>query len=185
MSLTITATVGSASANSYATEAEFIAYTATLTVVPSGTTVSGSSCTETEKKALISAFRVMNTFEWLAHRTDSTQSGAWPRSFCPDPDAPGIADIADIQELYFEDDEVPTRVKNAQIELALAIVGGGTTDILAEDQTAGVIEETVDVITTRWQPYQRAVGLAKYPSVLRYIAPMLASTAGNLEIARV
>jgi hypothetical protein len=184
MALTITATAGSATANSFATEAEFIAYTATLTVVPSGTSVSGSTCTETEKKALISAFRVLNTFPWQAHRTDSTQAGAWPRLYVEDPDAPGVMDVTDIQELYFESDEVPLRVKYAQIELALAIVGGGTTDILAADPGAGVIEETVDVITTRWSAYARPEGFARYPQFLAYISPMLATTAGSLAVAR-
>lgn len=185
MAIVITATPGSASANSFATEAEFIAYAATLAVVPTGTTVAGSACSEAEKKALVMAYRAFNNFAWLAYRTTSTQAGAWPRSYCPNPDVPGIADLADLALLYFADDIVPDRIKNGQIELALAIIGGGTTDIFAADSTAGVIEKTVDVLTTRWQPYSRPVGLAKYPQVFAYIGPMLASSAGSLEIARV
>jgi len=185
MAITIDATVGGAAANSYATEAAFIAYAATLTNVPAGTTVVGATCAENEKQALVMAFRTMNNFTWLAHRTTSTQSGAWPRSYCPNPDARGINDIVDIADLYYDDDEVPTRVVNAQIEFALAITGAGTTDIFANDTTAGVIEETVDVITTRWQPGQRASGLARYPQVLAPIAPLLDAAAGTLAMVRV
>jgi hypothetical protein len=185
MSITIVATAGSASANSFATEVEFIAYTATLAVVPSGTTVTGSACTEAEKKALVMAFRVFNNLEWEAARTNSTQAGAWPRLWALDPDAPSIFGVSNIADLYFADNEVPTRVKNGQIELGLAIVGGGTTDILAVDQQQGVIEKTIDVLTTRWQPYARPSGLARYPQVMAYIARLLGSSSGSLEISRV
>lgn len=238
MAITIVAVPASATANSFATELEFIAYTETLAVVPTSTTVSGTTCTETEKKALVMAFRVLNNLTWQAQRTSSTQTGSWPQRYCLNPDAPAVTGISDIAQLYFEDGlpftagefvvgtnytivsvgttsftgigasantvgvqftatgvgsgtgtaaitaSVPTRVKNSQIELALAIVGGGTTDILANDETAGVIEETVGPLTTRWSEYSRAEGLAKYPQVLAYISPMLGSTAGALEIAR-
>ncbi len=182
MAITIVATVGSASANSYATEAEFIAYAATLAVVPTSTTVTGSTCTEDEKKALVMAFRALNNFQWLAERVDATQAGAWPRYFCPNPDAPNGATVA---EAYYASTVVPTRVKHGQIELALAIRTSGTTDLFAADADTGVIEETVGPLTTRWSPYARAIGLAKYPQAFAYIGPLLDSGAGALEIARV
>jgi hypothetical protein len=185
MPITIVATPGSASANSFATEAEFIAYTATLAVVPTGTTVSGATCTEAEKKALVMAFRAFNNFEWAAGRATNTQSGAWPQLYALNPDAPSVYGLQSLTFLYFGSTEVPTRVKNGQIELALAIIGGGTVDIFATDSTAGVIEKTVDVLTTRWQPYSRPVGLAKYPQVWAYIGPLLKSGAGSLEMVRV
>lgn len=185
MPITIVATVGAANANSFATEAEFIAYTATLAVVPTGTTVSGSTCTEAEKKALVMAFRAFNNYEWAAGRTTSTQSGAWPQLYALNPDAPSIYGLADLTDLYFGDDVVPARAKNGQIELALAIMAAGTVDIFAADPNAGVVEKTVDVLTTRWQPYQRPTGLARYPQVMAYIGPLLSSGSGSLEIARV
>lgn len=238
MAITIVAVPGSATANSFATEVEFISYAATLANVPTSTTVSGSTCTETEKKALVMAFRVFGNLAWQAQRTSSTQVGAWPQRYCLNPDAPAVTGISDIAQLYFEDGlpftagafvvgtaytivsvgttsftgigatantvgvqftatgvgsgtgtavltaSVPTRVKYGQIELALAIIGGGTTDILADDPTAGVIEETVGPLTTRWSAFARATGLSRYPQVIAYIGPMLANTAGSLEIAR-
>jgi len=178
------ATAGSATANSFSTEGEFIAYAATRLNVPAGTTVSGSTCTETEKAALIEATRELTNLLWQAQRTDSTQALAWPQRYALNPDAPSITGLSDIAELYFDDDEVPVRVKNAQIELALEFVRAGTTDLAGGDPNAGVIEETVGPLTTRWSAYARSVGLARFPRVMSYIAPMLASTAGSLELAR-
>ena len=238
MALTIVSTPGSATANSYANELEFIAYAAARLNVPAGTTVSGSTCSETEKAALIEAQRELTTLAWAAQRSLSTQALAWPQRYALNPDAPAVTGISDIAQLYFDDGlpltagsfvvgtsytivsvgttdftligatastvglqftatgvgtgtgtaavtaSVPTRVKDAQIELALEFVKAGTTDIAAADPGTGVIEETVDVITTRWTPYARASGLSRYPRVLSRIGPMLATTAGSLELAR-
>ena len=203
MPLTIVAVPGSATANSFANEAEFIAYAATLAVVPASTTVSGSTCSAAEIKALVMAFRVFNTLVWRARRTTAAQVGAWPQSYAENPDAPGLFGTPSWTDLYFPDGStvtagafvvgaaytivsvgttsftgigatantvgvqfvatgvgagtgtavltasVPLRVKYGQIELALAIIAGGTTDIFADDPDAGVIEETIGPLTTR------------------------------------
>jgi hypothetical protein len=147
-------------------------------------TVSGSTCTEAEKAALVEAQRELTHLAWKARRTDATQVLAWPRSYVEDPDAPGVGNTPTYADLYFDDDEIPTRVKSAQIELAFEFLRAGTTDLAAADPNTGVIVSTVDVITKQWQPYQRPTGLARFPRVVALIGPMLASTAGSLEIAR-
>jgi len=184
MAIAVESTPGAADANSYADEQEAIDYWATRLNVPAGTTVSGSTCTETEKAALIEAQRELTNLAWQAQRTDSTQALAWPQRYALNPDAPSVTGLSDIAELYFDDDEVPVRVKNAQIELAMEFVRAGTTDLAGGDPNAGVIEETVGPVSTRWSAYARATGLARFPRVMSYIAPMLASTAGSLELAR-
>ena len=184
MSITITATAGASTANSYCTEAEFIAYAATRLNVLSGTTTTGSTCSETEKTAMIEAQRELTNLAWAAQRTDSTQALAWPQRYALDPDAPAITGLSDIAQLYFDDDEVPTRVKNAQIELALEFLKAGTTDLAVADPNIGLISKTIGPIAKTWQPYQRPTGLARFPNVLRYVAPMLAQTAGSLTVAR-
>ena len=184
MPITITATPGSATANSYATEAEFIARAATRLNVPSGTTVTGSTCTETEKAALIEAQRELTVLPWAAQRFDSTQALAWPQRYALDPDAPSITGLSDIAQLYFSDTEIPQRVKDAQIELAFEFIRSGTTDLAAADPNAGVIEKTVGPLTTRWQPYQRPVGLGRFPRIVALVAPLLAVGAGSLEVVR-
>ena len=188
--ITIVATPGGASSNSFCTEAEYIAYTATRLNVPEDTTVSGSACTETEKMALIEAARELTNAPWAAQRTFLTQALAWPQRYAMNPDAPAITGITDIAQLYFdpglagEAASIPARVKHAQIELALEFIKAGTTDLAAADPNAGIIEKTVDVLTTRWSPYARPTGWARFPRVLDYIAPMLAGSAGGLEVVR-
>ena len=239
MTISINATSSSATANSYATEVEFIAYAATRLNVVSGTTVSGSTCSEDEKKALIEAQREITYLPWQAQRTLDTQALAWPQRYCLDPDAPAVTGLSDIAQLYFDDGlpetagefevdtlyvilsvgttdftligasastvgiqftatgvgsgtgtattvaSVPDRVKHAQIELALEFLKAGTTDIAVGDPNTGVIEKTVDVLTTRWASgSSRPAGLDRYPRVVAFIAPMLATSAGYREIAR-
>lgn len=238
MAITIIAIPGASNSNSFCNELEFIAYAATRLNVPAGTTVSGSTCSETEKAALIEAQRELTNLPWEAQRTIDGQALAWPQRYCLNPDAPAVTGISDIAQLYFEDGlpvtagafvvgkgytivsvgttdftligagastigvqftatgvgagtgtaaltaSVPTRVKHAQIELALEFVRAGTTDLAANDPNEGVIEETVGPLTTRWSEYARQTGLARFPRVVAYIAPMLATTAGSLEVAR-
>lgn len=185
MPLSIVATIGSASANSFVTEAEFIAHCASRLNPHSGVTVSGGSNTETEKAALIEAGRWLNLLAWLGSRTDEVQAMAWPRQYVTDPDAPALTAVTDIEQLYFADDELPTRVKLGQMELAIEFLKAGTTDIATLDPNIGVIEKTIDVLTTRYaEPYQRAQGLNRFPRVVQQIAPLLAGSAGGLEVVR-
>jgi len=183
--ITLVATVGSASANSFVTEAEFIARAATRLNVPTGTTVTGSTCAEAEKAALIEAQRELNVLPWKSGRVDSTQALAWPRAYAEDPDAPSLLGTVSATDFWFDDDEIPQRVKDAQIELAFEFIRSGTTDLAAADPNAGVIEKTVGPLTTRWQPYQRPQGLGRYPRIVALIAPLLAAGAGTLDVVRV
>jgi hypothetical protein len=184
VAITIVATVGSASANSYVTEAEFIARAATRLNVPSGTTVTGSTCTETEKAALIEALRELEVLPWIAGRTDGTQALAWPRLYAENPDAPSLFGSVSATDFWYDDDAIPQRVKDAQIELAFEFIRAGTTDLAAADPNAGVIEKTVDVLTTRWQPHQRPTGLGRFPRIQALLGPLLRTGAGALEIVR-
>jgi hypothetical protein len=184
VAITIVATSGSATANSYVTETEAIARAATRLNLPSTwVSVSGSTCTETEKAALIEAQRELTTLPWIAGRTTSTQALAWPRAYAEDPDAPSLLGTVLATDFWFADTELPQRVKDAQIELAFEFLRSGTTDLAAADPNAGVIEKTVDVLTTRWQPYQRPTGLARFPRIQALLAPLLTGS-GSLEIAR-
>lgn len=185
MSLTIVATAGSATANSFVTEAEAIAYMAARLNVTGWATVAGTVCTENEKKALIEATRDLSVLAWEAMRVDTTQVLSWPRRYALDPDAPSITGITDIAQLYFDTTEIPTRLKNGTCELALQYLKAGTTDLAVADPNAGVIEKTVDVITTRWQPYQRPTGVARFQRVLEQIGPLLSTAAGSLDVVRV
>lgn len=182
MPITIDATVGSATANSFVTEAEFIARAATRPDVPAGTTVSGLTCTETEKAWLVEAQRELTLMPWIAGRVTSTQALAWPRLYAEDPDAPSILGQVSAAEFWFDDTEIPQRVKDAQIDLAIIFLTYRKNVLAVQDDTQGVIEKTLDVLTTRWQPNQRATGLSRYPRIIALIAPLL--DAGSLDVVR-
>ena len=174
MSLTITATAGSASANSFVTEAEVIAYMATRLNASAWTTVTGATCTEDEKKALIEATREISTLAgrcWIGQRTDSTQALAWPRFDAVNPDDP--------TQSYFDTTEIPQRVKDATCELAFQFLKAGTTDVAAADASAGIKRKQVDVLATEYlDPRERPDGLARYPRVLGYLAPLSTVASG-------
>lgn len=183
MALTIVATVGSASANSFATEVEFIGYAAARLNVPSGTTATGSVCTETEKKALIEATRQLTLLRWKGWRIDETQALSWPRTYVVDPDTP-VASAGDTTYPYFADTVIPIRVKDATIEWALEFLKAGTTDIAAASPEHGLIEKKIDVLEWKWDgAASRAEGLTKYPRIGALIAPLV-EAVGGLEVVR-
>ena len=180
MPITIVETVGSGSANSFVSVAEADAYL--------GARLNSSAWTGTEPKkiALIEATRELTRLVYQGYRTDDVQALAFPRTYCPNPDIPSITALTDTADVYFADDEIPTRIKEAQIELALEFLKAGTTDLAALDGTIGIVREKVGPLETEFaQPYQRAQGLARFPRVLDLIAPLLDSTAtSGLEVVR-
>lgn len=176
MALVIDATPGGATANSFVTEVEQIAYMASRLNASAWTTFSGSSCTETEKAAMISATLELSMLNWEGRRATTTQVLAWPRWFAMNPDSP-------VGFLY-SSSIVPDRVKNAACELAFQFLNAGTVDISMLDPNIGVIEKDVDVLRTRWQPYVRPKGLARFPSVMRFIRPLLANTGSSVAVIR-
>lgn len=107
MSLTITATVGSETANSFVTLAEFQTYLATR--------VDAVACEVSaydRQKALVFAGKELNRKPWRGVKADDDQSMAWPRRYVPIPDGND----------YFESDAIPQAVKDAQCEIALSVL---------------------------------------------------------------
>lgn len=187
MPLTIVVTPGSPTANSYADEAQFIAYAATRLAVPAGTTVSGSACTEREKIALIEASRELTLLEgtWAGQRSTLEQALAWPRQFVINPDAPEVVGVSDIALLYFGTDVVPSRVVEATCQLALELLASSR-DLTTLDESLAVTREVVDVLETDYvAPEKRAQGLARFPRVLNLLAPLFAAgDTGGLTLVR-
>lgn len=171
MTITIDATAGGASANSFVTEAEAIAYMAARLNASSWTTLSGSTCTNSEKIALVEATRELSYLEWQGRRSTTTQVLAWPRWFVTNPDSP--------VGFYIDPTIVPQRVKDACCEWAFQFMKAGTTDIASLDTNVGVIEKTVDVLTTRWSDHTRPQGLARFPSIYRFIKPLLLTLSSH------
>jgi len=184
VAISIVATPNDPAANSFITEAEFIAYLATRLNVPAGSTVSGSTCTETEKKAMIEATRELNDLEWIGYRHSTTQALAWGRDWAENPDAENLA-TTDISIQYFASDAIPQRVKDATCELAMQFVKAGTTDIAATDDSlalTGIVAGSVELDFA--DPSIRVQGLSRYPRILNRLRDLLASGSGQMEVVR-
>lgn len=177
MAITIVATVGSASANSFVTEAEQIAYMAARLNASSWTTVTGSTLEETEKAALVEATREISARDFKGQRVDSTQALSFPRDWCPNPDSP----VGD----YYDTTVIPQRIKDATSELAFQFLKAGTSDIAGEDANQNIISRTVDVLSTEYSdPHSRTKGLARFPRVWQWIKPLLASSGITVPVVR-
>ena len=122
---------------------------------------------DTKNRALVEATRQLTTLRWHGKRTDNTQALEWPRQLAFDPDSP--------TQSYYTTTVVPQRVKDATMELAFQYVKAGTTDVAALDATHNKARSKVDVLETDYvEPWARAKGLGRYPSVLWHIRPLLA-----------
>ena len=173
----IDATVGGAASNSFVTVAECDAY---CDARLNASAWNDESDDDQKARALIEASRDLSQRQWVGvGRTSSTQALAWPRTMAENPDIgwPGL--------WYFDSNVIPQRVKDATSELALQFLILGTTDLLALDPTLNVIEKTVDVLTTRYaEPLTRARGLDRFPSVTRFIRPLLVGSSNSVGIVR-
>lgn len=178
MTLTIDASVGGVASNSFVDEPDAIAFAATRLNLAGWSTVSGTSCTEDEKKALIEATRELSALLYQGYRSTNTQALSWPRYLAIDPDQSGCRS-------YFDPTVLPQRLIDATCELAIAFLAAGTTDIAAADDSLGIIRKTVDVLTTEWAaPSQRLQGLARFPRVMRLLSPLLAIGNGQVRLTR-
>lgn len=183
MALTITATAGSASANSFVTEAEAITYMASRLNAGAWSTVDGSDATELEKKALIEATRDLNLVSWDGTRVTDTQALSWPRDYAVNPDAT-ISDPA-TEYPYYADDVIPQRVKDATCEYALELLRANADDrdALALDTTAVKRRSRVEgaVETEYFEPPRAPRGWAAFPRIVTLIGPLVESSGGIIR----
>jgi hypothetical protein len=142
---TIETTIGASDANSFVTLDEAIEYL-------DGQLNADAFCKASDanqKRALIQAARVMDRWQWVGSQVDSTQALAWPRYDVEDPDGVGLSECP----LYYPPDEIPQRVKDAQCELALALIAktyspnGNKSRDLKRWQSDGVSIEYADTAT--------------------------------------
>ena len=174
MAVALDTTVGGASANSYASLAD------TNTFMESRLNASKwetDATTDDKNRALVEATRQLTRLRWRGNRADSTQDLSWPRQWALDPDSP-------VQD-YYATDVVPQRVKDATMELAFQYVKAGTTDLNALDSSHNISRKRIDVLDTAYvEPWARAKGLSRYPSVLQHIRPLLINTNASRPTVR-
>jgi hypothetical protein len=178
VSIPIVATPGDASANSFVSIAVADAYLATRLNASAWGTDDVEVDDDVKAQALCEATRELSALPWQGNRASSTQSLAWPRSGATNPDGQSRYDEYDV-------DVIPQRIKDATCELALEFLRAGTTDVAGAGSTDGIIEKTVDVLTTVYaQPSQRATGLARFPRIMNLVAPLFDVTAGQVRLVR-
>lgn len=184
MPSSLVATVGSASANTYATLAEASTYFGDRLNSETWTAANADKRTI----ALLMAAKRMERENWIGGRVTSTQALAWPRAGAEKPDSvPGIAgdDIPGAGIVswyrgnygtytagvdYYDTDVIPTEIKNAQCELALAYLEG-----FNEDQDGANIDEfNADGISVKFGSGTKSNALPL--AVRRLIGPLVRGT---------
>jgi hypothetical protein len=117
-------TIGSASATSYVTLAEFLTY---LDDRP-GATAAIDEDDEDQTRALLRAAKRLNQINWLGNRVDTKQALAWPRVGAAKRDGANV--YTQTWGWYsgygdqYRTDEIPPAVKEAQMEFAFSILNG-------------------------------------------------------------
>jgi hypothetical protein len=110
MTVTVTATAGSSSANSYLT----VAQADDLANVYLGTLAWASASTDNKGRALIMATRYLDELSWIGDRASTTQALAWPRT------------DAECGDWSFTSAVIPQPIKQACFDLAEALLGDAT-----------------------------------------------------------
>ena len=185
MAVTIDATAGGASANSYITLAQADAY---VEAMVNSTDVSkwDTGTDDNRNRALAAAAERLDRERFLGARATDTQARQWPRTGVRKPDtyvntyATGFP--FRISEDYFTDEEIPDQIKRAQIELAVylhnntdGISLSGLNDY--KNVKIGSIDVTPDKAG--------AVGADHVPPMFeRYLTGLRISGPGNIAIKR-
>ena len=118
MTVTVTSTAGSASANSYLS----VAGGDSIANLLLGTLAWSSATTDDKGRALISATRYLDELSWIGDRASSTQALGWPRS--------GIA----LDGVSLSSATIPEQVEQATFDLANALLA--TPTLLSGSNTA-------------------------------------------------
>lgn len=110
---------------------------------------------------------------WLGYRVTITQALSWPR------DEVQRLDLTLLNQYsYYENNVVPTEVKNACAELALKAASGE----LLPDLNQGVVMEKVDVLQIEYDKYSPQS--PRYTAIDRLLAPFLSGSSVSRTVVR-
>lgn len=155
--MALVTTSGSASADSYATQAEATAY---LAIRTTGTTWTALT-SDLKDNYLRWAAVTLDTLDWRGTRTAEEQALAWPREDVTDKDGFDVAD-----------DAIPTWLKRAQAEMAYQLVSTDWTQGLGSTPARRVKVGSLEVEGKTHKPLP--------PSVLALIRPFVRSVPGMI-----
>ena len=185
MAITITATVGSASANSYQTLADANAIIEGLIEVDDVTAWSSAS-DDAKNRALFTATIRIDRERFLGARATDTQALQWPRTGVRKPDTYvntyAVGFPFRISTDYFAETEIPEQVKKAQVILAVYLNnnkdGLGLSGL---EDFKNVKIGSLDVTPN----FYGAVGADRVPPLFeRYFTGLRISGPGNVAIKR-
>lgn len=155
-------TPASASADSYATLAEFKAYCDAR-----GITYPADTVIEQRLRKAADYLVTVYRERWAGIRVSTTQALDWPRYGVTMKDGPGYGQIAS----YYLPTEIPEAVKRAQIEAA----NRAATDLIP-DQTQGVKRKRVGAIEIEYQDQSRES--RTFHAIDQLLAPFLTAPSG-------
>lgn len=168
--MTLDTTIGGASADSYATLAEYKAYAAAM-----GWTLDVVDATN---EAYLRRAAMVNdaAYIWKGRRASSTQALQWPR------------DIGEyIDGFLVSDDDIPTPIKKAQMEMAYLLQQGNDPVAAMDGRSITSERKKVDVIETE-TTYSEGYAEKRFPAVDRLVLPYsngkLGQSAASVAIMR-
>ena len=185
MAVSIDATAGGASANSYLTLSDAQAIVDGM-VEDADVTAWGSATDDQKNRALYTATQRLDRERFLGARATDTQALQWPRTGVRKPDtyvntyATGFP--FRISDDYFTDTEIPDQIKRAQIELAVYLKNN--TDGIS---LSGLNDfKNIQVGSINITPDKSgAVGADHVPPMFeRYLTGLRISGPGNIAIKR-
>ena len=173
MAITIIETPGAADANSFVSLAEVETY-----MLGRGNKTLWDAASDPNKNiAIADATQEIDLRCYEGVRADTVQALDWPRDWAVDPDSPTLS--------YFDNDVVPTRIKNATAELAFQFIKAGTTDLAAIDAATNIKRKKVDVLETEYfSGTATPTGLGRFPRIMGYLRPLLANAGLTINLVR-
>jgi hypothetical protein len=183
MAITIDATIGGASANSYQTLADAQAIVDGM-VQDADVTAWAAATTDAKNRALYTAAQRLDRERFIGARSTDTQSLQWPRTGVRKPDTYintyAVGFPFRITTDYYTDTEIPDQIKKAQVMLAVYlnnnVDGLGLTGL---EDFKNVKVGSLDVTPAQ------SMGADKIPPLVeRYMTGLRISGPGNFAIRR-
>ena len=185
MAVTIVATAGGASSNSYMTLAQADAYVDAM-VLGTDAAKWGSATDDQKNRALATATQRLDRERFLGAKATDTQALEWPRTGVRKPStyintyATGFP--FRIADDFFTDTEIPSQIKHAQIELAVYLHSN------KDGISLGGLEDfkSVQVGSISVVPDKTgSVGADRVPPMFeRYLHSLRISGPGNIAVKR-
>ena len=185
MAISLDATVGGASANTYITRSDTNSIVEGL-VLDADVQAWDTSSTDNQNRALYTAAQRIDRERFLGARVADTQALQWPRSGVRKPDTYtnlyGLSFPNRLVADYYTDTEIPDRVKKAQVVLAVYLNNNRDALGLSGLENFNAVSIGSINVTPR---FFGAVGADQVPPLFQeYLNGIRISTPANISIKR-